>query len=93
MNTINDGGQAFPSVRTDQKCENGQFYGNVHSTGGMSLRDWFAGQALAGSLTNPSIAESIVELSNARNTPVAVIRATYCYELADAVILQRNKQP
>ena len=32
-NQINDGGPAFPILRSDQA--------------GMSLRDWFAGQALA----------------------------------------------
>jgi len=41
MNTINDGGPAFPQ-------------GDDGSWGtGMTLRDWFAGQALAGMLANP----------------------------------------
>lgn len=37
---IDDGGQAFP-VPADDKA-------GWHSQEGMSLRDWFAGQALAG---------------------------------------------
>ena len=36
----NDGGPAFPHVATDRSC----------ATPGMSLCDWFAGQALAGIL-------------------------------------------
>ena len=37
MSDVNDGGPAFPG-------------GRAHS---MTLRDWFAGQALAGMLANP----------------------------------------
>lgn len=40
MNTPNDGGPAFP-VMDDSD-------GGMHRHPGMSLRDWFAGQALAG---------------------------------------------
>ena len=40
---MNDGGAAFPSQWDDKDNE------------GMSLRDWFAGQALAGILSNPNI--------------------------------------
>ena len=43
MSTINDGGPAFP-------WQDG--FGRVS---GMTLRDWFAGQALAGLCANPSI--------------------------------------
>ena len=42
MSEINDGGPAFP---VEWKTFNG-------GLGGMSLRDWFAGQALAGLLAN-----------------------------------------
>lgn len=44
---INDGGQAFPIA-----------YPESHSikVSGMSLRDWFAGQALAGMIARQSVA-------------------------------------
>jgi hypothetical protein len=40
MTTIDDGGPAFPRPM-------------VAAAPGMTLRDWFAGQALAGMLANP----------------------------------------
>lgn len=44
MSTIDDGGPAFPF---DEKESTGAHY---YSHAGMSLRDWFAGQALAGEI-------------------------------------------
>ena len=41
MSTINDGGPAFPHVGNPQS-------GFDYIAMGMTLRDWFAGQALAG---------------------------------------------
>ena len=48
-----DGGPAFPiTVRRDEKYMDEAGYGKVRAVqgleGGMTLRDWFAGQALAG---------------------------------------------
>lgn len=62
---INDGGPAFP------------WGTNGHILGGMSLRDWFAGQALlatAGHLESSSI-ENIADNS---------------YRIADAMLASRN---
>jgi hypothetical protein len=47
MSTINSGGPAFPIA--DVPYPNGNVQ---HGWNGMSLRDWFAGQALAGMLAN-----------------------------------------
>lgn len=65
MTQIKDGGPAFPVV-----AENGL----GHIADGMSLRDWFAGQALAAfsSMSSPAY------------------MATYSYELADAMIAARE---
>ena len=58
-----DGGQAFPVAASNGHTE------------GMTLRDYFAGQALTGLLAhlNSSVGVSI------------------CYEWADAMIAERNK--
>ena len=51
-NKIDDGGPAFPcSVAV---APSGDVYGSDYFGGCMSLRDWFAGQALAGMLANDS---------------------------------------
>ena len=70
MKEINDGGPAFPSrdrVDAAGEVECGGF--------GMTLRDWFAGQALAG-------------LSSAVTRSDAV---KWAWEIADAMIAARNK--
>lgn len=70
MNTPKDnGGQAFPGEQ--DRCPNGTW--NQTWDPGMTLRDWFAGQALAGSLANGYI----------RSTQEHVERA---WELADAML-------
>ncbi len=47
---IDDGGPAFPYGQTSEVT--GQFV-NGWGNPGMTLRDWFAGQALAGLCANP----------------------------------------
>jgi hypothetical protein len=48
---IDDGGPAFPA---GTYCNN---FGDEVPMRGMSLRDWFAGQALAGMRANPALAK------------------------------------
>lgn len=68
-----DGGPAFP-VQSD---------GCLVPAGGMSLRDWFAGQAIMlfsevwANLNSPHDAEAVARRS---------------YEVADAMIAEREKQ-
>lgn len=82
MTKRNDGGAAFPML------------GNVaHNSDwliehGMSLRDWFAGQALAGIMT--------MVAAGAHNLPEpkgAVGCATEAYRLADAMLSARSLSP
>jgi len=66
MNKSDNGGSAFPSQRDD--CDNE----------GMTLRDWFAGQALGGLLaTNQTADVSSYAIAS--------------YELADAMIEARKE--
>jgi hypothetical protein len=51
MSTINDGGPAFPRPASQFKLN--QSTHQAFPYNGMTLRDWFAGQALAGMLANP----------------------------------------
>lgn len=78
MGKLTDGGPAFP-------CSNEQFtYGNPvagDAWAGLSLRDWFAGQALAMS------APVYVNLPDS-----ADILAKRCYAVADAMLRTRAPQ-
>lgn len=77
-----DGGQAFPITWTD----------SVAPTMGMTLRDYFAGQALMGSLADTENLEALhrmQEPKTARESRAALVRV--CYELADAMIAERAK--
>lgn len=74
MSTINDGGPAFPS--TIQYFPDDK---NANEEQGMTLRDWFAGQALAGLLAHTGESE--------RN------RAVAAYRYADAMLRAREVEP
>ena len=79
-----DGGAAFP-------CTNEQFTHGNPQTGdawsGMSLRDWFAGQALAGLLASPIDGPSW----NMEDHAAHFARVSYAY--ADAMLAHRESQP
>lgn len=77
---MNDGGFAFPVA--------------VHvENPGMTLRDYFAGQALAGMTANPDIQEFIesqLELDRWPDGPRAF--AHFAYRIADAMIAEKKNQ-
>jgi hypothetical protein len=86
--SIIDGGAAFPVYEESRFGEDNEFPGknptNYNMSGmycadsGMTLRDWFAGQALVGYCTHGCI-------SSMRQT------AGWCYEFADAMLAAREK--
>ena len=74
MTKIDDGGPAFPAPK-----HVAQPGGNVERVlPGMTLRDYFAGQALAG-------------ISGRRWSGTMEEEAAECYEIADAILLVRAK--
>lgn len=81
MNTINDGGSAFPEIHTDTVGERGDYRQETYSVGGMSLRDYFAAQALSGTLARPVTGHSITYLD----------RANDAYRYADAMLKAREE--
>lgn len=74
-NTYFDGGPAFPVLRETGNPNIPLFM----ASSGMTLRDWFAGQALAGYFAAP--------YTQHRN---ATDCAAYIYEMADAMLAARN---
>lgn len=84
---MNDGGPAFPRpnyVELDQTeyHPNRPGRGSICGDDGMSLRDWFAGQALAGMLACPR------DIQGAETRQTRVERA---YKYADAMLAERAK--
>jgi hypothetical protein len=77
MTTINDGGPAFPVP--DSHHANGQVQ---YGANGMTLRDWFAGQALAGMCAVPV----------PRSTKAETF-ADSAYVLADEMLKAREVKP
>lgn len=76
--TSKDGGPAFPQTTTES-------YGGelaVDVSGGMSLRDWFAGQALIGMGTWSPVGSPM--------EPTA--RAEWAYQQADAILAERERR-
>lgn len=90
MSAINNGGPAFPAdpswLDPRTRDESRQ---QAH---GMSLRDWFAGKALAGLMANPGgpIQANGMSGWGLTNCDVSAV-AKYCYALADAMLAEREK--
>jgi len=78
----NDGGPAFPSQPIQQMPGVG---GIMIEQGGMTLRDWFAGQALAGVCGSPELMATI----NPGGGDRAIAQA--CWQMADAMLAERDK--
>lgn len=72
---IEDGGPAYPRIQ--QFVDSFGHMKQVHD--GMSLRDWFAGQALSGFMANTK-----------RPTTFARDDADWAYTIADAMIQARK---
>lgn len=76
MNTPNDGGPVFPCGYHPE--------GNSADQGGMSLRDWFAGQALQGMLASAAIVD--------RTKINKVAWCASAYKWADTMLMVRKEQ-
>ena len=73
MENKETGGSAFPGTIPQ--------FSYQHPASGMTLRDWFAGQALAGIMESLANNNSMTWEDGARG----------CYMAADAMIAERNK--
>lgn len=79
MQQHNDGGPAFPHLR---KYVGPNTYEPI-AEGGMSLRDWFAGLILQGSLNGIR--------DRSYNEASCAFHARMSYEMADAMLAERNR--
>jgi hypothetical protein len=92
MAEIKDGGPAFPERRatgTMVMDAHGRIQPIFETICGMSLRDWFAGQALAGAMASPHIVDHAgINKTDAEFVSGLAVRA---YMLADAMLAERSK--
>jgi hypothetical protein len=76
MTTDKDGGPAFPTR-------------SINVTKGMSLRDYFAGQALAGTMARDDVKANSEEVM----PELQQFLAKHCYAMADAMLAARSAKP
>lgn len=81
----NDGGPAFPMPNFTDRGEHTHW-----GDRGMTLRDWFAGQALIGVLSNHSLLLKI-DVGAGASVSTREAAAIYAYGLADSMLTERNK--
>lgn len=89
MSKIETGGPAFPTgdmVESDQK---GMLHGYPISSAGMTLRDYFAGQALAG-LFSYIDSETLHRVAASQQVSGHVIVCRMAYDYADAMLAARG---
>ena len=86
---INDGGPAFPLPTIDLQTHEIKYPKHVQ---GMSLRDWFAGQAMAGNCAaDPNEDPKSGDLRSWSSAAYASM-AEHCYALADAMLAAREQK-
>lgn len=82
---VDDGGPAFPQPET----KNGNTVADEHGQGGMTLRDYFAGQALAGLLSDPNVAQGSENWARSPGK-FAMEVAESAYAFADAMLAAKG---
>jgi len=83
---------AFPChVTGEQWNENvGNYLPVTYAVGGMSLRDWFAGQALAGWLSAGAV-NAIIAVRGCDEATAQWLLSEGCYSVADAMLSARAR--
>ena len=93
--SVKDGGQAFPCVFRIGQGENGLDGQPVqtpqqHIVLGMSLRDWFAGQVLAGMVANHELIQRQIDTHGISQVEAHLARLAY--KIADETLTARDRE-
>ncbi len=84
--------QAFPEIITKiGYTSNAIPIHFINSEGGMTLLDYFAGQALIGYASNQKALEEITELSKKGKGKIVDIIARHSYRFAEAMLKERER--
>lgn len=84
MSIKDTGGRAFASIAIDPK-------GDLFDQPGMTLRDWFAGQALLGMTASPELMQLVTSKADGGEGLPFERMARQAYAQADAMIAERDK--
>ena len=84
MITDKTGGPAFPFEHNRSEA--------MYCSNGMTLWDWYAGQAMAGLMSDSTILQSASITAAQIGKRNEEVMALLCSEFADAVIAERNKR-
>lgn len=83
---------AFPEIQTSPSHDgHGDVYSDVYSSGGMSLRDYFAAKALLTLCMTPAAFTAACETAKEAGMTNLEGIAKMSYELADAMLKAREK--
>lgn len=91
MTGINDGGPAFPRSLDPYPNLQDVRRADQASGTGMTLRDWFAGQVLPAIYTDAEHEQTWRRTDG--NDSFAVMTARVAYQMADAMLAERAKEP
>ena len=86
--SVNDGGSAFPVVASTGDPRDG-----VYCRDGMSLRDYFAGQAIAGvfaCIVSTDACTALLKASASAGKSIEDLVAKSAYQFADAMLAARE---
>ena len=76
---IDDGGPAFPNVWEDNPSP------------GMSLRDWWAGLAMQGMMSNDAMMEALGLVAQVQGKTMREVLTAKAFEAADAMLAERTR--
>lgn len=96
MSKIEDGGPAFPTfaIQFHQGPHGTSYTSAVKDKDGMSLRDWFAGQAacaLGSALNTIEGSRLLIKASSEHDALPAELIAVTAYQIADAMLAERSR--
>lgn len=91
---MKDGGPAFPGHETEKRqSKGGMPYDFTAYRPGMSLLDYFAGQALAGLMTESGDWEGGIIGDDLHDEATGITIGDFCYNIARNMLAAKEQQP
>ena len=88
---IKNGGPAFPTYSPEAKSSSGKTIRPRDEQAGMSLRDYFASQAITALMSDQRWVNGLDDSAKKEGLLFRPALATCAYQLADAMLAERDK--